>query len=66
MSDVTRNLWHFESSDPAAERQRRIDQLLNLPQRNPDDDEVKRLLRDHDGFPRSICRYANDDPTTGI
>jgi isopenicillin-N N-acyltransferase like protein len=48
-------------------RQRRIDQLLDdhsgasLAVR-----DVERLLRDHDGYPRSICRHANDDPLTGF
>jgi len=28
-------------------------------------DDLKRLLSDHDGYPRSICRHANDDPGTG-
>lgn len=46
-------------------RQRRIDQLLNLPRPAPDLEEVKGLLRDHQGHPRSICRHANDDPQTG-
>jgi isopenicillin-N N-acyltransferase-like protein len=47
------------------ERQARIDQLLDLPRRQPDLREVMSLLRDHDGFPRSICRHANADPQTG-
>ena len=46
-------------------RQRRIDQWLNLQRRNPDLEGVKNLLRDHEGYPRSICRHANDDPSTG-
>jgi len=29
-------------------------------------DDLKRLLSDHDGFPRSICRHPNDDPETGF
>jgi isopenicillin-N N-acyltransferase-like protein len=48
------------------DRQRRMDQLLDLPQQSPDLDEVKKLLRDHDGYPRSICRHPNDDPKTGF
>ena len=47
-------------------RQRRIDQLLDLQRRSPDLEELKKMLRDHDGFPRSICRHANDDPKTGF
>lgn len=47
------------------ERQARIDQLLDLPRRQPGVPEVMSLLRDHVGFPRSICRHANADPQTG-
>ena len=47
------------------DRQRRIDGLLREGNRNPDLEDVKRLLRDHDGYPRSICRHGNDDPKTG-
>jgi isopenicillin-N N-acyltransferase-like protein len=47
------------------QRQRRVDQLLNLTQRTPSLEEVKTALRDHQGHPRSICRHANDDPQTG-
>jgi isopenicillin-N N-acyltransferase-like protein len=28
-------------------------------------DHAKALLSDHDGFPTSICRHPNDEPTTG-
>ena len=28
-------------------------------------DDAKAVLSDHDGFPTSICRHPNDDPTTG-
>jgi isopenicillin-N N-acyltransferase-like protein len=47
-------------------RQQRIDALLG--DRPPSDrlEMVKRLLRDHDGHPRSICRHPNDDPKTGF
>lgn len=48
------------------QRQWRIDQLLNLPQRNLDFEGVKSVLRDHEGYPRSICRHTNDDPATGF
>jgi isopenicillin-N N-acyltransferase-like protein len=48
------------------DRQRRIDQLLDLPHRSPELVEVQNLLRDHEGYPRSICRHANDDSKTGI
>lgn len=29
-------------------------------------DDLKTILSDHDGFPRSICRHINDDPETGF
>jgi len=48
------------------ERQRRIDELLDRPSQESQLDEVKQLLRDHEGHPRSICRHANDDPKTGF
>jgi len=48
------------------DRQRRIDQLLDLPHRSPDLVEIQKLLLDHEGYPRSICRHASDDVRTGI
>ena len=27
--------------------------------------DVQEMLRDHDGYPQSICRHLNDDPQTG-
>lgn len=48
------------------ERQRRIDRLLDQRQGRSGVDEVKQLLRDHDGFPHSICRHPNRDPKTGF
>jgi isopenicillin-N N-acyltransferase-like protein len=48
-------------------RQERIDELLDdhsgasLSVR-----DIERLLSDHAGYPRSICRHANDDPATGL
>ncbi|QDU27178.1 Acyl-coenzyme A:6-aminopenicillanic acid acyl-transferase [Anatilimnocola aggregata] len=47
------------------ERQSRVDQLLDFPVQHPGVKEVMSLLCDHVGFPRSICRHANDDPQTG-
>ena len=29
-------------------------------------DDLKRILSDHEGFPRSICRHPNSDPETGF
>ena len=48
------------------DRQRRVDNLLDLPRRSPDLVEIQKLLRDHEGYPRSICRHPNDDLRTGI
>ncbi|MEX2025729.1 MAG: C45 family peptidase, partial [Pirellulaceae bacterium] len=56
----------FPELNQTHSRQRRIDQLLNLPRGNLDVEEVKRLLRDHEGYPRSFCRLASDDPKTGF
>lgn len=48
-------------------RKRRIDQLLELSRNDrPTLDEIKIALRDHQDYPRSICRHANDDPETGF
>lgn len=46
------------------ERQQRIDRLLEA-QCSPGLEEVKELLRNHEGFPYSLCRHPNDDPQTG-
>ena len=47
------------------QRQRRIDEVLGLGEREVDVKQVQGALRDHQGHPRSICRHANDDPGTG-
>ena len=47
------------------DRQRRIDCLLDLRQRRPSLDDIKTALRNHDDYPRSICRHANDDSGNG-
>jgi isopenicillin-N N-acyltransferase-like protein len=48
-------------------RKRRIDELLALDRgRLPTLQDVQTALRDHDGYPRSICRHTNDDPGTGF
>ena len=48
-------------------RKKRIDALLNRsPGHQPDMKDVMSALRDHEGYPRSICRHANDDPDTGF
>jgi isopenicillin-N N-acyltransferase-like protein len=48
------------------DRQRRIDALLGEVQQGRQVEELKQVLRDHDGHPRSICRHANDDLRTGF
>ena len=37
-----------------------------MPHRSPDLEALKEVMRDHEGFPRSICRHANDDLKTGF
>jgi isopenicillin-N N-acyltransferase-like protein len=46
-------------------RKRRIDALLDLEHTDPAVERVQQALCDHDAYPRSICRHANDDPETG-
>lgn len=47
-------------------RKRRIDALLGVAQREASVEGLKDLLSDHDGFPQSICRHANDLPPHGF
>ena len=47
------------------QRQRRIDQLLPPGREAIELEQVQHALRDHEGYPRSICRHANDDQGTG-
>jgi isopenicillin-N N-acyltransferase-like protein len=48
-------------------RQARIDHLLEKPQAAAWSlSQVQTALRDHDGYPRSICRHPNNDPNTGF
>ena len=47
-------------------RKRRIDELIATNSGRVTSMRVKSALRDHDDHPRSICRHANDDPTTGF
>ncbi len=46
-------------------RKRRMDQQLCARQSGLNLEALKEALRDHDGFPRSICRHQNDDPQHG-
>jgi isopenicillin-N N-acyltransferase-like protein len=45
-------------------RQSRIDGLLGDGEWTLEN--LQRALRDHDGYPTSICRHTNDDPKTGF
>jgi isopenicillin-N N-acyltransferase-like protein len=45
-------------------RQERIDRLLSNGADNTVD-RLKDVLRDHEGYPRSICRHPNNDPGFG-
>jgi len=51
-------------------RQTRIDQLLvanetSAASAHSSIETIKQALRDHDNYPRSICRHTNDDEPTG-
>lgn len=46
-------------------RKRRVDARLAQPLEGPGLEFVKDILRDHENYPRSICRHANDDPQYG-
>jgi isopenicillin-N N-acyltransferase-like protein len=46
-------------------RQQRIDKLLSAAGGPFGLEAVKAALQDHEDYPRSICRHANDDPQTG-
>lgn len=46
-------------------RQARIDELVGGPDAVPLD-AVQTILRDHQAYPESICRHANDAPKTGF
>ncbi|HEY5311105.1 MAG TPA: C45 family peptidase [Pirellulales bacterium] len=47
-------------------RQQRIDSLLNFSSAHrPSVPDIQAALGDHEGYPHSICRHANDDPNTG-
>lgn len=48
-------------------RLKRVEDLLDrCGDTGPTVAQIQEALRDHDGFPRSICRHANDDPGTGF
>lgn len=47
-------------------RKRRIDALLAAAPRPIPRTTLEDILRDHEGYPHSICRHPNDHPTTGF
>lgn len=47
-------------------RKARIDTLLSDCEHELSVEEIKSALRDHQDYPRSICRHANDDAGTGF
>ena len=47
-------------------RKRRIDALVPGSGGATSLEQVKEALSDHEDFPRSICRHANDDPRFGF
>jgi isopenicillin-N N-acyltransferase-like protein len=48
-------------------RLRRIQALVGLwHDRRPALKHIQAALQDHEGYPRSICRHANEDPATGF
>jgi isopenicillin-N N-acyltransferase-like protein len=63
--DLTPTNEQFPELIQSHARKQRIDQLLDSSNATTIDD-VKEFLRDHDGYPKSICRHANDDPHHGF
>ena len=47
-------------------RKHRVDRLFAGLERPTDVETAKSVLRDHDNYPRSICRHANDHPVYGF
>ena len=46
-------------------RKARIERAFAEEDRAISLESIKRVLRDHEDYPRSICRHANDHPTNG-
>ena len=65
-SDLLAHNEQFPELIQSHARQRRIDELLRDVPRRPTVAEAQRMLRDHSGFPRSICRHVNEDQGTGF
>lgn len=56
----------FDELIESGPRKKRIDQQLNASQRSLNVQRAQELLSDHDGYPHSICRHANDHPQHGF
>jgi isopenicillin-N N-acyltransferase-like protein len=64
--DLQRTNTQFPELIQSHARQQRIEALLGLGDgHSPSVEEVQTALRDHQDYPRSICRHVNDDPGTG-
>lgn len=64
-SILSSSLRQFERRGPASSshRQKRVDQLVRQYSGSISVDTMKRMFRDHDGLPMSICRHpATQDP----
>ena len=47
-------------------RKARIEKLFAKDDRSLSIESVKTALRDHENYPKSICRHANEHPTNGF
>ena len=47
-------------------RKARIEKILGRGDRSLSIENVKTALRDHENYPKSICRHANEHPTNGF
>ena len=47
------------------DRKARAERILNDGAQKTSVDDVKAILSDHDGYPTSICRHPNDNPSSG-
>ena len=56
----------FDELIESGPRKARIDQQLLALQRPVTVEDAQKLLADHEGFPRSICRHPNDHPQHGF
>jgi isopenicillin-N N-acyltransferase-like protein len=63
-------LWPINGAFPeliqSQARQKRIDALLGSGRGDLSLARIQDALRDHEGYPRSICRHSNDDPVHGF